>query len=271
MDIKKADNEVTRHLCCAAQADMVFAQRLFDHIIRQPQRGIAVSPGVHLPAILRHACSGRRRRALRDCAFTAINLLGVLTVLGSVAGAVYTLSLTPLRFVPWALGAMLIGTTLVKFVYKLVHNRMIAVVLSPGRFSAANAPNPIKPLLRRRLAQIEELTQGNVSIYRKFEPFTGYGEVIGGWSFAIDVEKPRHEGGITIPFEVHNIRQYVATQVKALDWKGLEVEDRIFVSGRDVQKNDGFVDRTGRPLPTVNGERFDSLWRNETQEHAPIP
>ncbi|WP_049575714.1 hypothetical protein [Nonomuraea sp. SBT364] len=259
VDIKKADDEVTRHLCCAAQTDVVFAQRLFDHIIRQPQRGIAVSPGVDLPVVLRHACAGRRRRALRECALNAIALLGTLTVLGSIAAAVYSLSAAPLRFVPWALGGMLIGTTLVKFADKVAQNRAVTVLLGPGRFSAANAPQPVKPLLRRRLTQIEELSRGNISIYRKFEPFTGYGRVVGGWSFAIDVEKPRYEGGTTSPFQVHDIRRYVAAQVEALDWRGLEVADRVFVSGRDVWEDDGFVDETGRPLAKIDDEKFDLL------------
>ncbi|WP_155129287.1 hypothetical protein [[Actinomadura] parvosata] len=258
-DIKRADDEVTRHLCCAAEADFVFAQRLFDHIVRQPRRGIATSPGVDIPAVLRHACAGRRRRALRDCALAAFSLSGLFTALGTIAVAIHTLSLAPLRLLPWALGSMLLGNTLVRFVYGLTLNRAITVALRPGHFSPEEAPNPVKPLLRRRIAQIEELTRGNLSIYRKFEPFTGYGQVIGGWSFAIDVTKPRYEGAPTKPFEVHDIRERVAAQVRALNWKGLEVTDRIFVSGRDVWKDDGYVDDTGCPLPGVGDTKIDEL------------
>lgn len=90
LEIKKAASEVTRHLCCAAQSDALFAQRLFDQIIRQPRLGIAVSPGVDLPTVLRHACSGRRRRALRDCALSTINLSGTFVILGSIATASHT-------------------------------------------------------------------------------------------------------------------------------------------------------------------------------------
>ncbi|MEV0386000.1 hypothetical protein [Nonomuraea sp. NPDC050643] len=259
VDIGKADTEVTRRLCCAAQSDLMFAQRLFDHVIRQPRLGVSVSPGVDLPAVLKHACAGRRRRAVRDCLLTAAELLALAAVLVSIMLAVLTLSFDPLRLVPWALGLLLVGTTLVKSLSELAYNRVITRTLHPDRFDPRAAPAPVKRLLRARIDEIAALARGNVSIYSGFKPFSGYGKVIGGWSFAIDVDKPRHEGGTTLPFEVHDIRSHVTAQVEALEWIGLEVEDRVFVSGRDVHGDHDFVDAAGRPRAEVDGARFDRL------------
>jgi hypothetical protein len=147
VDVEEADLQVTRYLCCAAQADPFFAQSLFSNIIRQPRRGIAMSPGVNITVVLKHACAGRQRRALRDFALTVVNLPALGVALGSIVFAAATLSFETVRLVPWALGILFINTSLVKFVYELNYNRTMTGPLSRDRFSEDDAPTPYRPTL----------------------------------------------------------------------------------------------------------------------------
>ncbi|MEV4062428.1 hypothetical protein [Nonomuraea dietziae] len=259
IDVEKADNEVTRHLCCAAQSDEWFVQKLMDLIIRQPRRGVANSPGVDIVAVLRHACAARRRRALRDTVLTAVGFPAILIVLGSVVLATSTLSLAPLRVILPALGISAVVSSVTTFLFKLSYNHAITGPLSRRNFAAANAPEPRKRLLRARISEIHEQSRGNITIYRGFRPFRGYGRVIGGWSFAIDITKPREFSGKCSGFEVHEIRDYVRRQVEALEWLGLRVEERIFVSGRDASDGETFIGRDGRPRAIVEGPEVRKL------------
>lgn len=259
VDVAEADYQVTRYLCCAAESDPMFAQNLVAHIIRQPRRGIAMSPGLDVVGVLRHACAARRRRAIRDCVLTAVNLPLTLVVLGSIISAALTVSLEPLALLPWAIGLSTIVSSLVLYLSKLHYYRVMTGALRRDRFSATTAPEPRSPLLRSRLRQIADLTRGNTTIYQGFKPFRGYGKVIGGWSFAIDLTKPRIEGTIPELFDVHDIRTYVKSQVEALKWLGLTVEDRVFVSGRDVPNDSMFIQSDGRPRPGVDQVHFNQL------------
>src|SRR5215470_97797 len=69
---------VTRYLCTAAQIDSSFCQRLVRHVIEEPRRAVASSPGVDLETVLRYALSARNRQLIRDA------LLALTTVLWSV-------------------------------------------------------------------------------------------------------------------------------------------------------------------------------------------
>ncbi|MGC5011989.1 hypothetical protein ACLQ2R_14600 [Streptosporangium sp. DT93] len=259
VDVAKADDQVTRYLCCAAQTDPLFVKQLFAHIIRQPRRSIAMSPGLDVMAVLKHACEARRRWALRDIVLTTVNLPAMVTILGCIAVAASTLSTEPLVLLPWALGIMIATSSLVTFLSELAYNRVMTGALSRDGFSENSAPEPRNPLLRKRLDEISELAAGNVTIYQGFKPFRGYGKAIGGWSFAIDIKKPASHGGDPKPFEVHDIRDYVKSQVESLEWLGLTVEDRVFVSGRDAWKDHIFIDHNGRPRPKVDEEKFQDV------------
>ncbi|MEU1725962.1 hypothetical protein [Nonomuraea sp. NPDC005692] len=145
------------------------------------------------------------------------------------------------------------------FLFKLSYNRAITGSLSRQYFTAGDAPEPRNSLLRERILEIDKQQLGNITIYKGFKPFRGYGKVIGGWSFAIDITKPKEFGGKCSRFKVHEIRDYVRRQVEALEWLGLTVEERIFVSGRDVSDCGTFIGQDGRPRATVAGREMRSL------------
>ncbi|MFI6815678.1 hypothetical protein ACIBG7_24960 [Nonomuraea sp. NPDC050328] len=256
VDVEEADSEVTRHLCCAAQSDEWFAQKLVSLVVRQPRRGIAMSPGVDIVAVLRHACSARRRRALRDLVLTVINLPAIILSLSCLVIAGMTVSLRPLQMIPPVLVVSLVVSTVVTFLYRLSYNHAITGSLHRRNFAASKAPQPRSSVLRNRIAEIERQAHGNITIYRGFKPFRGYGKVIGGWSFAIDITKPREPYKDCVLFDVHEIRDHVQRQVEALEWLGLRVEERIFVSGRDGQ---AFIDAGGRPRALVESDEVRQL------------
>ncbi|MEU8321173.1 hypothetical protein AB0C33_22715 [Nonomuraea sp. NPDC048881] len=145
------------------------------------------------------------------------------------------------------------------FLFRLFYNHAITGPLSRQHFSAGDAPEPRNSLLRARILEVDKQQQGNITIYKGFKPFRGYGKVIGGWSFAIDITKPKELGGKCSRFKVHEMRDYVRHQVEALEWLGLTVEERIFVSGRDVSDGGTFIGQDGRPRATIAGREMRNL------------
>ncbi|MDP4511349.1 hypothetical protein [Nonomuraea turcica] len=196
---------------------------------------------------------------MRDTVLTVVNLPAILLALGAIFAAVISFSLAPLRVLLPVLGVSMAVSSVTTFFFKLSYNHAITGPLSRRHFSAVEAPVPRNSLLRARIAEIDKQTHGNITIYRGFKPFRGYGKVIGGWSFAIDITKPREYSGECSRFEVHEIRDHVKRQVEALEWLGLRVEERIFVSGRDVWDGRVFIGQDGRPQATIEGRELRKL------------
>ncbi|WP_030454117.1 hypothetical protein [Herbidospora cretacea] len=260
MDVADADCKVTRYLCRKAQSDSLFAGKLVANIIRQPYRGIAMSPGLDVVAVLKHALAGRRRRAVTDWLFTAINFPALLVTFGSVVWCVTTLSFRPLAAIPWALGISLLGSTVVQYRSRLAEVKVMTGSLLGVQFMDGLPPEPRNVLLRQRLDEIQTLAAGNLTLYQGFKPFRGYGKVIGGWSFAIDISKPQSMPGPAVQFDVYAVREYVRRQVEALDWIGLTVAEKVFISGHDTPIDDqSFIDAAGFPRALLDDVAVQKL------------
>jgi hypothetical protein len=252
----EADTEVTRYLCAAMHVDASFAQRLIDQIIRHPHRGIAVSPGLNLVAVLGHAYAARRRHALRDAALLIINIGGFIV-------AVWDFSFWPVPYM-----YLLCWATV--FSSEMARNEMLTGPLRRGSFSAREAPNPHRRRLRERLAEVERHVQGNVTVYSRFNPFIGHGRVVGGWSFAIDVGKPADKDTPVKDFALRELHDHVKAQVHDLEWPGLIVKDRLFVNGRDVKDDVRFLpDQASAPNPNVDRDTMLSLLEEPTDRARP--
>jgi hypothetical protein len=78
----------------------------------------------------------------------------------------------------------------------------------------------------------------NVTIYRGFWPFRGFGQRLdnGSWSLALDCGKPAEPGGRIDAFSVGELHQAVVDGVRALRLADIRIEDRLFVSGTDIRE-----------------------------------
>jgi hypothetical protein len=112
-------------------------------------------------------------------------------------------------------------------------------------FSANTAPADTvqQPWIKPRLAAIARAASGNVSVYSGYEPFTGFGVPVDGWSFALPI-LPAAEGlsgaggrREIVPFTTPELVTFVQSRLQALAGAGedrldaLILEQRVFVNG----------------------------------------
>ena len=57
---------MTRYLSAAVNFDSGLATAVIDHILEEPYRAIASTPGVDLVTVLKYALAANRRRVIRD-------------------------------------------------------------------------------------------------------------------------------------------------------------------------------------------------------------
>lgn len=216
---------ITRYLCTAAQIDSSFCQRLVRQVVEEPRRAVASSPGVDLETVLRYALSARNRQIIRDTLLALATALWffILFRVGPDAPSPLLLSVG-LIVVAWAI---VFGEQLVAY-YGVVARRLRHVV-----FQKDHAPKFVSRRINARLRQIADADRGNITVFRGYSPFLGYGTIIGNWSFAVNIAKPA-TGRTVRPFTVQELHDHIAARVAALALPGVAIEDRVLVNGDDL-------------------------------------
>jgi hypothetical protein len=219
--------DATRYLCAAVQMDPALNDKAIRGILDEEYRAIASSPGVDLVTVLKYGLAARRRHLTRDAVLAVLAVISVVIVLESLSaeslGGLEWLVL--LFFAAW-------GVVLVEAL--VVHYGMLAAHLRRDVFDPAKAPTPASSRVAQRLADIGNQDRGNVTVFARYAPFAGYGTTIDSWSFSLNLAKAE-EGKTVIPFTGHELHDFVAGAVKKIGLPGVVVEDRLFVSGLDLQ------------------------------------
>lgn len=247
----------TRYLCAAAYLDPAFADEVVDEVVDQEHRAIGTCHGVDLVPVVRHSLAARRRHALRNW---VLALLVGIVLIGSwvLDGGQITAFTLPLLF--WAV-VMTEGCA--------VRFGVIAGHLLPRNYDPARVSVQPTRQQQRRLAEIGHDQVGNLTVYSGFLPFVGAGVPLDPWSFAVNVGVGKEELGARRepkPFEVEELYDHVAEALAALSLPGLELEDRLYVNGRDVRdQGTVFFDETAeRPRAAVPPEAVRASVRRPT-------
>ena len=85
-----------------------------------------------------------------------------------------------------------------------------------------------------------EIPQGeqNLVVYSGFIPFVGSGYDMGGWSFPVNIKKPKESLGAVSelkPFEIEDVYSSIETALFNCELDGLTMQDLLFVNGRQVR------------------------------------
>ena len=79
----------------------------------------------------------------------------------------------------------------------------------------------------------------NLVIYDGFVPFVGAGIELGGWSFVVDLSRPKEElSGFPaemIPFRLKELHEKIDSSLKEARLQGLKTQDTLFVNGSDIR------------------------------------
>ncbi|MEU5686194.1 FHA domain-containing protein [Streptomyces venezuelae] len=249
--------ETTRYLSATTQLDPEFCDLAMDRIVDEPYRALSPTYGVDLAVVAKWALAIRRRRLLRDTALTGLLLLTVAL----------EATLQPWRHpaevvsrVWWVAVVGLLAAWLVIAAERWITDyQVVERSMTAGRFRLADAPDPVSAYARKRLRAVAERASGNLVVFSEYSPFVGSGERIDTWSFAIDVGQgaPDDSGGRRTPrpFTSGDLHEALTQSLRQLDLPGLRVDERLFVSGYDVQRERRLLpDRLAPPLTAVPAE-----------------
>jgi hypothetical protein len=120
-----------------------------------------------------------------------------------------------------------------------------------------------------KIEQAQETQNANVIIYGGFSPFIGAGINIGGWSFSIDISRGKDEidksTKVPLPFKTIDLLNYVTNSVKDLKLEKLEIDDNLYVSGREIRDQEEFLfNELKRPNTKIEIGRIKYFIENPT-------
>lgn len=264
--------DATRYLCAAVQTDSGLNFWTVRNTMDQRRRTTASSPGVDLVTVIKYALAARRRHTIRN----------VLLVLLFTVYYAYTAYFDHFAQSPpinpiaaWVLvflsaWAIVFGELLVTYY------GVLGPQLRRSTFDPANAPEPKRLRIQRRLDEIADYDRGNVTVFSEFEPFKGYGEVFNKWSFSLNIARPE-AGASVLPFTVHDLYAHVTEAIRTSSLPRTTVEDRLFISGVDLHTIDATVrnailpDPMTAPLAEVDGQLLRHLKEDPDPDNRARP
>jgi hypothetical protein len=251
-----ADSDMTRYLSAAVNFDSDLAKAVINHILEEPHRAIASTPGVDLVAVLKYALAANRRRVIRDVLLLIYLCIMIVTIL------VGFITVPLFLFVSWM---TILSERHIRF-----YGRS-SQPLRPGQFRSAEPRSPTRnSYAAKQLARVREADRaGNVTVYSAFSPFVGYGKITSSWSFAVDVTSSRR-GAPPRAFKVQELYEYVEAGLAELDLPGIEFGERLFVNGHDISEDSRFLrTQDGPPVASVSEDLLASLMADPEERARP--
>ncbi|MFG2909557.1 hypothetical protein ACGF13_31395 [Kitasatospora sp. NPDC048286] len=245
-------SDATRYLCAAVQMDSALARRAIDTVLGEPRRAVASSPDVDLACVLRYAVAARTRHTTTKVLLALIAACIVASFflhpfeqadapvpLPGYPG-VYTVPRSDPSLLPFDLPVVLVPLLVVAWAVVLIEQLtayfgVIKPRLSRSAFDPARAPVATRPKEEAQLRELAGLDhRGNVTIFSGFEPFLGYGRLLDTWNFTIPVDRPGEHADRVLPFSIAELTAEITRAVESLGLPGVDVRERIFVSGADL-------------------------------------
>src|SRR5579863_320587 len=243
--------ETTRYLCAAAHLDANFRNYVIKHIVEEEHKAIGESFGVDAVSVAKHCLAARRRERFRDIALVLILLVLIISQLQLWI---------PCILAAWAVVFIELWTS---------HYRVIANQLTRAKFNPDAINYQLEPNLEQKIRNTANAQNTNLGVYSGFTPFIGAGVYIGGWSFALNVQKGKQEMGSTLepqPIQVGEMYNYLTDVLTKLDVEGLSVMDRLYVDGREIRDDNRSLPQPfARPNTQVDPSLIQTFIENPLQ------
>lgn len=260
------NTETTRYLCAAAYSNEAFCEQVIQQTIEQEYRAIAPCYGFDLPTVIKHCLIAKKRRKKRDLIFTSIFTIWLILSLYEASWSLALLLI--LLFVTWIIifRERLITRHTVVLKYFSEENYDPDYIdweaelndsqnnLDEDFHDDKNREKTKK--IKAIINKIVEEQSGKIILYGKYSPFIGAGYDIGGWSFALDITKPKTNLEKTfdiIPFTIKELYQEIENDVNKIELPEIEIkiEDNLYVNGKKVRDDKRFLNSPFKP-PYVN-------------------
>jgi hypothetical protein len=241
--------ETTRYLSAATQFDLKYAQMVVRRLIGEPFRAIAPTAGADVVVVARWALAALRRRAQRDAVLTCLLGLGVLVA--SLAGSWLPVLIT--------LGCSVIVVARERW---LVQHGVVARQMLRDRFDPATAPSFRNKSLEWRLKVLERQQGGNLIVFQGQKAFVGSGRRVRYNRMVINAYagKRGKDGKARRPiiFSNQELHNALATALDRMGFPGLQVEERLYVSGQHLGDNPKLLrNELAPPEASVGRELLD--------------
>ena len=223
--VSVSSTDATRYLCAAAHLDAEFRKYVMEHIIDEEHRAIVVSYGVDIVSVAKYCLAADRRELSRDI------VLCILLVIAIVIFPIF-----PLFFI---IAYIVVGIEMWSRYYGDV-----AAGLARGKFRPNSIQFSLGRELEDKLRKLSDTRSYNVIVYSGYSPFVGAGQDIGGWSFAIDIEKGKMQGTERVSpetFRFPELYNCLADKLGSLGIEGLSLEDKLFVNGQEIRDDRRFL------------------------------
>jgi hypothetical protein len=247
------ESEATRYLCAEAHRNSKFREAVLMKFVRAKYLAIAPSYGLDTATVLKHCIEARRRVNVRS-AFLVVPFLVLILVLLVGLG---NLELLPVVLILGLLAAW-VGAWVIVAWERYEAEKLVRHNLLKGSYNPDCVPPPKNAEMQKVMQELDEAQDANVLIYNGFAPFVGSGASLGGWSFALDLNKGRQDlgqVGAPVPFRVKELYDEIAQAAHSLGFSGLTIENLLCVNGQDIRSDTRFLpDPLGRPCTKVTPE-----------------
>jgi hypothetical protein len=239
-----SNSQTTRLLCATAfLGGAKFRDGLFNYLENE-SHGVSPELGVDMQLVAQ-VCQFARNREKR---FQNYLLLALL------AGAVVLLVL-PVA----GMAVFVVATAAIYFTKTFRERTMLINAFRSDQFVGSHVSKTYRAEIEASAISALPQDDQNLIVYTGFNPFLGAGTELGGWSFTVDLSKPREEYGntlATISFVNTELYDAIDTALSNAGLDGLASRDFYFVSGREIRDDKEILpDIYGRPAQRLDTHR----------------
>lgn len=256
------NTETTRYLCAAAYSNEAFCEQVIRQTIEQEYRAIAPCYGFDLPTVIKHCLIATKKRKKRNLIITSIFTLWLIL---SLYETPWNLTLFfILLIVTWAIifreRWMTRHTLVLEYFSENNYNPDFIdweTELNDSRHNSEENPRSYKrqqktQKIKKVIDKIVEEQNGKIILYGKYSPFIGAGYDLGGWSFALDISKPKKvldETKDIKSFAINELYQKIQTDVMKIELPEIKIkiEDNLYVDGQQVRDDKRFINSPFKP------------------------
>jgi hypothetical protein len=245
--------QVTRLLCASALLRGSGFRRKVISFFENRSRAVMPEPGLDARLLLRTCLAADKREVKFHIGLACVALLALpISLLAPIFGLAI-----------W----ILVSAGL--FYFKTRDEQtLVTKLFSVNTFSLRAAEAHVADVeIPEHLATALPDRKQNLVVYAGFSPFVGAGIELGGWSFAISLDKAKHEGKPPGNFSGDDMYAWIGAELLATRLDNIVVADWYFASGTEIRADrDILPDLGGRPASAVS-PALAGRYRNSNDPH----
>ncbi|WP_158806377.1 hypothetical protein [Streptomyces sp. NRRL WC-3774] len=254
-------NRATRDACTIPHFNEFMCELFIERLLRDNLHAVVPSVGIDFVPVLQNCLDARCRRQARDLRLFLVTLCGSAVSL-ALFGAVG--SLPGLAFL------VVVALTAYCIVHKDLVDRRTAVQRLGGNRPTRLASEWASRWVASRVAVIQQTQGGNLSVYKDYSPFQGFGSSLSAWSLTTPLRPEQNDSAKpTTEFTAEELTEHVKGDLEGLHHSGhraedTRIEDRVFVNGKNLpatwlHRDEAGLKRSRRPVARIGETELQGI------------